>query len=108
MEDYTILEERLISESEIRDKYFDFLDPNFEAAKKLKEHITKNIKIKDREKAKEEIEGLNLNIREDMIEKIIDINPISPDQVKAILSQISFTITDENARKIISVLRKYS
>ncbi|MCW1291803.1 MAG: hypothetical protein OH318_02740 [Candidatus Parvarchaeota archaeon] len=107
MEKYSILSESIIGETEIKEKYLDYLDTNFEAARKLKEHISRNIKVKDREKAIDEINALNLNIRSDFIDKLIDISPNTPDQVKAILSQISFNISDDNARKIISIIKKY-
>jgi DNA-directed RNA polymerase subunit F len=103
---YTIIEERILSETEIKENYLDKLG-NTDVAKKLMEHINKNIKIKNREEALKDLQNLGLNLREDFLNEIIDASPNTSEQVRAILWQIGPNLTDEQAKKIIATLKKY-
>ncbi len=103
---YTIIEEKILSETEIKEEYMDKLG-NTDVAKKLAEHINKNIKVKNKEALVKELEGLGINLREDYINAIIDSSPSTPEQVRAILWQIGPNLTDEQAKKIIATIKKY-
>ncbi len=106
--EYEIVDEKLISETEVKEKYAKYVDSNLELGKKLVEHITKNIKLSDFDKAFSDIQALNLSIRDDYIRMIIDAAPTSVDQVRAILSPLKEVVKEEDIKKILAVLKKYS
>lgn len=105
--EYKIEEEVLLSESEVKEQYMDYIDANTEVGKKLIEHIKKNIKIKDPSATLKELADLNLNIRDDYLRFIIDVQPTSADQVRAIISPLKLQISDENIKKILSIIKKH-
>ncbi len=106
--EYNIIDEKIISETELKEQYEDKINKNFEIGKKLLEHMSKNIKIKDFNAVFEELNALNLDIREDYLRMIIDISPNTADQVRAILSPLKNNIAEEDIKKILALIKKYS
>ena len=43
--EYEIIDEKFLSETEVKEKYLDFVDKGSEMGKKLIDHVQKNIKI---------------------------------------------------------------
>lgn len=105
--EYEIIDEKIISETELKEKYVDSIDTNYEVGKKLIEHIKKNIKINDFEDTFNELSGLNLNIRDDYIKMIIDSAPTSADQVRAIIAPLKTLVKEEDIKKILAVIKKH-
>ena len=88
--EYKIEEEVLLSESEVKEQYIDYIDSNTEVGKKLIELLE-----------------LNLNIRDDYLRFIMDVQPTSADQVRAILSPLKLQISEDNIKKILSIIKKH-
>ncbi|MCL4399413.1 hypothetical protein M1293_02825 [Candidatus Parvarchaeota archaeon] len=105
--DYEIVDEKIISETEVKENYMDFIESEMEVGKKLIEHIKKNIKVNDFSSAFSELSALDLNIREDYIRILIDTAPTSADQVRAILSPLKPNLKEDDIKKILSVLKKH-
>ena len=105
--EYEIIDEKLISETELKEKYLDYIDTNYETGKKLVEHIKKNVKANNFEEAFNAILALNLDIREDYIRMLVDVAPSSIDQVRAILAPLKSTIKEDDIKKILSALKKH-
>ncbi len=105
--EYQIIDEKMLSESEVKENYFDSIDTNYEQGKKLVEHIKKNVKIDDFGKTFKELVDLNLNIRDDYVRMLIDIAPTSVEQVRAILSPLKSVIKDEDIKNILAVIKKH-
>ncbi|MCL4400753.1 MAG: hypothetical protein M1348_01935 [Candidatus Parvarchaeota archaeon] len=105
--EYEIIDEKLISETELKEKYLDYIDTNYETGKKLVEHIKKNVKANNFEEAFNDILALNLDIREDYIRMLVDVAPSSIDQVRAILAPLKSTIKEDDIKKILSALKKH-
>lgn len=106
--EYEIIDERLISETELKEKYSKYVDNNLELGKKLLEHINKNVKVSDFDKTFADIQALNLSIRDDYIKMIRDVMPTSVEQVRAILSPLKEVIKEDDVKKILAVIKKYS
>ncbi|MCL5420622.1 MAG: hypothetical protein M1284_02620 [Candidatus Parvarchaeota archaeon] len=105
--EYEIIDEKFLSESEVKENYLEFIDKGSEQGKKLLEHIQKNIKIDSFEKAFEELSALNLSIRDDYLRMIIDVTPSSVDQVRAIIAPLKLNIKEDDLKSILSVLKKH-
>ena len=105
--EYEIIDEKLISETELKENYIDSIDTNYEVGKKLIEHLKKNIKINNFEETFNELSGLNLGIRDDYIKMIIDSAPTSADQVRAIVAPLKTLIKEEDIKKILAVIKKH-
>ena len=66
------------------------------------------IKIKDAEELRKKIEELNIpRIKERQIVKIIDMLPETLDEIKTLMVGETTTITDENMKKILDVVKDY-
>ncbi|MBS3157033.1 hypothetical protein J4442_02555 [Candidatus Woesearchaeota archaeon] len=79
-------------------------------ANKTKSYLKQfvKIKIKDAEELKKKIEGLDIpRIKERQIVKIIDMLPESLDELKMLMVGETTTITDENMKKILDVVKDY-
>lgn len=105
--EYEIIDEKLISETELKEKYLDYVDTNYEVGKRLVEHIKKNIKINSFEETFNEILGLNLDIRDDYVRMLVDTAPSSVEQVRAILAPLKSTIKEDDIKKILAVVKKH-
>jgi DNA-directed RNA polymerase subunit F len=105
--EYELIDEKLISETELKEKYLDYVDTSHENGKKLLEHIKKNVKINNFEETFNELNALNLGIREDYLRMIIDVAPSSVDQVRAILAPLKSTIKEDDIKKILAVVKKH-
>ncbi|MCL4406596.1 MAG: hypothetical protein M1573_01175 [Candidatus Parvarchaeota archaeon] len=105
--EYEIIDEKVISETEVKEKYMEAIEENSEMGKKLIAHIKKNIKIDDFRATFDELAALNLNIRDDYMMMLIDVSPTSVDQVRAILSPLKSVIKEEEIKKILAVLKKH-
>ncbi len=105
--EYKIIDEKLLSETEVKEGYNEFIDRSTESGKKLIDHMQKNIKINDFEQAFQDISALNLNIRDDYIRMLIDVIPTSADQIRAVLSPLKLNIKEEDLKSVLSVLKKH-
>ncbi len=105
--EYDVIDEKIISETEVKEKYIDAIDTSNEMGKKLVAHIKKNIKIDDFKATFDELAALNLDIRDDYLMMLVDVSPTSVDQVRAILSPLKSNIKEEDTRKILAVLKKH-
>ncbi|MCL5976001.1 MAG: hypothetical protein M1580_00180 [Candidatus Parvarchaeota archaeon] len=105
--EYEIIDEKFLSETEVKEKYLDFVDKGSEIGKKLLDHVQKNIKIDNFDSVFEEISALNLNIRDDYIRMIIDVSPTSADQLRAIISPLKLNVKEEDLKAILTVLKKH-
>ena len=105
--EYHIIDEKFLSETEVKEKYLDFVDKGSEIGKKLLDHTQKNIKIDNFDSVFEELSALNLSIRDDYIKMIIDVSPTSIDQIRAIISPLKLNIKEEDLKTILSVLKKH-
>ncbi|MCL5009583.1 MAG: hypothetical protein M1433_01195 [Candidatus Parvarchaeota archaeon] len=105
--EYEIIDEKLLSENEVKEKYMDSIDLNFEQGKRLVEHIKKNAKIDDFEVTFKELSDLNLNIRDDYLRMIIDDAPTSADQVRAILSPLKMLVKEEDIKNLLATIKKH-
>ncbi|MDP8012754.1 MAG: hypothetical protein RAK22_01480 [Nanoarchaeota archaeon] len=105
--EYKIEDEVLLSESEVKERYSDYIESDSEYGKKLIEHMKKNIKIKDPSEAFNDLLALNLNIRDDYLKYIIDVQPSSADQVRAIVAPLKIQISEDNIKKILAVIKKH-
>ncbi|MFT4326967.1 MAG: hypothetical protein ACMXYK_05685 [Candidatus Woesearchaeota archaeon] len=77
-------------------------------AEKTKEYIQEVKQLTDK-KAKEVTEGiLALDIprlRPEHIVKILDVNPVSVEDLKQLIASFNITVKDDNLKKIIEVLK---
>jgi DNA-directed RNA polymerase subunit F len=105
--EYEIIDEKPISETELKEKYSDYIDNGYESGKKLLDHLKKNIKINNFQEIFSEIEGLNLGIRDDYIRMLIDVAPTSVDQARAILAPLKSTLKEEEIKSILAVIKKH-
>ncbi len=105
--EYEIIDEKFLSETEVKEKYLDFVDKGSEMGKKLIDHVQKNIKIDNFDSVFEEISGLNLNIRDDYIRMIIDVSPTSSDQIRAVISPLKLNVKEEDLKAVLAVLKKH-
>jgi len=105
--EYQVIDEKFLSETEVKQKYLDFVDKGSEMGKKLLDHMQKNIKIDNFESTFEELSGLNLNIRDDYLRMIIDVSPSSIDQIRAIISPLKLNVKEEDLKAILTVLKKH-
>ncbi|EEZ92789.1 MAG: hypothetical protein BJBARM4_0623 [Candidatus Parvarchaeum acidiphilum ARMAN-4] len=105
--EYEIIDEKFLSETEVKEKYLDFVDKGSEIGKKLLDHVQKNIKIDNFDSVFEEISALNLNIRDDYTRMIIDVSPTSADQLRAIISPLKLNVKEEDLKAILTVLKKH-
>lgn len=105
--EYEIVDEKLLSENEVKEQYLDSIDTNFEQGKKLIEHIKKNAKIDKFEETFNELTDLGLSIRDDYIRMIIDVAPTSVDQVRAILAPLKSVVKEEDVKSILSIIKKH-
>ncbi len=105
--EYEIIDEKLLSETELKEKYMDYIDTAHESGKRLIEHIKKNVKVNNFDEAFNEIIGLNLDIRDDYVRILIDAAPASVDQVRAILAPLKSTIKEDDIKKILAVIKKH-
>ncbi len=105
--EYEVVDEKLISETELKEKYTDYVDTNYETGKKLVDHIKKNVKTGNFEDTFNELTALNLGIRDDYLRIIIDVAPTSVDQVRAILAPLKSTIKEDDIKKILAVIKKH-
>ncbi len=105
--EYEIIDEKIISETELKEQYLDYVDKGNEIGKKLIEHIQKNVKINNFEETFNEITELGLGIRDDYIRMIIDSAPSSVEQIRALLSPLKSNIKEEDLKKILAVVKKH-
>lgn len=105
--EYQIIDEKFLSEAEVKENYIDFVDKGSEPGKKLLDHIQKNIKTGGFEQIFEELSALNLSIRDDYIRMLIDVAPSSVDQARAIMAPLKLNIKEEDFKSILSVLKKH-
>jgi DNA-directed RNA polymerase subunit F len=105
--EYEIIDEKMLSENEVKEQYLDKIDTNYEPGKRLVEHIKKNAKVDNFEETFNELSGLNLNIRDDYLRMIIDVAPTSVDQVRAILAPLKSIIRDEDIKNILAIIKKH-
>jgi DNA-directed RNA polymerase subunit F len=105
--EYQIIDEKFLSETEVKEKYLDFVDKNSEFGKKLLDHAQKNIKIDNFNSVFEELSALNLSIRDDYLRMIIDVSPSSVDQIRAIISPLKLNVKEEDLKAILAVLKKH-
>ncbi|MCL4373216.1 hypothetical protein M1384_04100 [Candidatus Parvarchaeota archaeon] len=105
--EYQIIDEKFLSEAEVKQKYVDFVDKGSEMGKKLLDHIQKNLKIDNFDSVFEELSALNLSIREDYLRMIIDVSPSSIDQIRAIISPLKLNVKEEDLKSILTVLKKH-
>ena len=105
--EYQIIDEKFLSEAEVKQKYVDFVDKGSEMGKKLLDHIQKNLKIDNFDSVFEELSVLNLSIREDYLRMIIDVSPSSIDQIRAIISPLKLNVKEEDLKSILTVLKKH-
>ena len=105
--EYEIIDEKIISETELKEQYLDYVDKGNEIGKKLIEHIQKNVKINNFEETFNEITELGLGIRDDYIRMIIDSAPSSVEQIRALLSPLKSNIKEEDLNKILAVVKKH-
>jgi len=67
-----------------------------------------NIKIKESKELVEKLQKLNIpRLKDVMINKIIDILPSTEAELKLILQGYTLTITGENIKKIMGVVKTY-
>ncbi len=105
--EYQIIDEKFLSEAEVKQKYVDFVDKGSEMGKKLLDHIQKNLKIDNFDSVFEELSALNLSIREDYLRMIIDVSPSSIDQIRAIISPLKLNVKEEDLKSILTVIKKH-
>jgi RNA polymerase Rpb4. len=105
--EYDVIDEKIISETELKDSYLKFVDKGSEMGKRLVEHVQKNAKVNDFEAAFNEINELGLGIREDYVRMVIDAIPTSVEQLRAILSPLKSNIKEEDLKKILAVVKKH-
>jgi DNA-directed RNA polymerase subunit F len=105
--EYQVIDEKFLSETEVKENYLEFVDKGSELGKKLLDHIQKNIKIDNFNSIFEEISALNMSIRDDYIRMIIDVSPTSVDQIRAIISPLKLNVKEEDLKTILSVLKKH-
>ncbi len=105
--EYEIMDEKLISETELREEYLDYVDTNYEPGKRLVEHIKKNAKVNNFKETFEEFSALNLNIRDDYVRMLIDAAPSSVEQIRAILAPLKSAVKEDDIKKILSVIKKH-
>lgn len=105
--EYQVIDEKFLSETEVKENYLEFVDKGSELGKKLLDHIQKNIKIDNFNSVFEEISALNMSIRDDYIRMIIDVSPTSVDQIRAIISPLKLNVKEEDLKTILSVLKKH-
>jgi len=79
-------------------------------AQKTEEYLQKFAKL-DEKKAtelKKKLEDLNIpRIRDEQINKLVDIMPIDADDIRLVLSAYSTTVTNENIVKIADVIKEF-
>ena len=79
-------------------------------ANKTKSYLKQfvKIKLKDAEELRKKIEALEIpRIKERQIVKIIDMLPESLDELKMLMVGETTTISDENMKKILDVVKDY-
>jgi DNA-directed RNA polymerase subunit F len=63
---------------------------------------------KEAERLKKELEALEIpRIRPEHIVKIIDLLPVSPEEVKTVLSGYAITISNESCKKIADLVKEH-
>lgn len=66
------------------------------------------LKLKDSKELAKKIESLNISrLKERQIVKIVDMLPESVDEIKMLMVGETTTVTDENMKKIIDVVKEY-
>jgi DNA-directed RNA polymerase subunit F len=80
-------------------------------AEKTEEYLEqfKIVSEKDAKEIQKKIEELNIpRMRPEYILKLIDILPITPDDVQLVLQAYTITVTKENIKKVADVLEEYT
>lgn len=81
---------------------------NFRAAR-TEEYLQHLATLKNPEGLFKNIEDLNIpRLKEQYIIKIVDILPKTVDELKAILQAYTITVSNENLKKIVDVVNKFS
>lgn len=67
------------------------------------------IKSKQAEELKEKLLGLNISrLKEQHVQKFIDVMPITPDSVKTVISGFNISLTGDQIKKVAEVLKEYT
>lgn len=108
-----ILEKKSISITALRDKLADIKKRDGELSlrgTRTEEYANEfaEIKTKDAEELYKEIEGLAVpRLRDLHINKIIDMMPVSVDELKVVMQGYTVPITNENLKKIVEAVAKH-
>ena len=113
MSNYEIIEERPVSQLEAL-KSIKAQEKETELTyreEKIKDFLKNKVPLKQKEyeEAKKALEDLNIpRLEEAHIIKIIDLMPRNGTELRAIVAHSGTVLVDENAKKILDVLKKYS
>lgn len=108
-----LIEEKPVSLSELKEKLDDIQKRDTELSfrgNKVRDYLNKLVKmdLESSEELKKKIAALDVpRIKDRQIAKTIDILPENIDDLKALMTGETTTITDENMQKIIDVIKDF-
>lgn len=102
-----IIAERPITGAELKTMLEKRTELGFRAQKTL-DHLQQAVKITKPQELYKKLEGLEVpRLRDVHFCKLIDVMPVTPDDVRLVLSPFNVTIVKENLQKIADTIKEY-
>jgi DNA-directed RNA polymerase subunit F len=112
MADLEIIEETPVTMAQLRDQLGKIKERDGELnfrSNKTEEFLNSYVTLdaKATEELKQKLEGLNIpRLKEEHIVKLIDLLPVTPEEVKSILQGYTITVTKDNLGKLASAIKE--